>query len=255
MASLITFLGVIISIATFIFIPLWLKKNSKGGNDILRIIIGGFFSVVILLITHGLSSSTMTDKEKEEKRINDSIRQARILHNQFIKDSIAQVMEIRRQQIRDSLEAEYNKPAKSEWKETSSKDEMTDATNVWMTLKSDNSFEFDYPYNGGTRLKIEVRYRKQDGNQVILSVNKGQLMESTSYQRNEVVVRFDEDEPMHFTTNEPADHSSNMLFLNNPRRFINRAKNAHKILIQVPTFENGQPIFSFEPAEPLKWEY
>ena len=141
---------------------------------------------------------------------------------------------------------------KAKWTETSSKDEMTDETNVWMTLTRDNFCEFQFPYEGGSWLTINVRYRKQDGNQVILSVNKGQLL-SSEYSGSNVVVRFDDDAPMTFTTKEPADYSNNMLFLNNPRKFINRAKTAKMIKIQVPVFEEGQPLFLFEPVEPLKW--
>lgn len=141
---------------------------------------------------------------------------------------------------------------KAKWTESTSKDEMTDETNVWSTLTSDNVFEFQFPYDGGSRLTINVRYRKQDGNQVILSINKGQLLPS-DYNGNNVVVRFDDDAPMTFTTKESADYNSNLLFLNNPQKFINKAKTAKKIKIQVPVFEEGQPLFQFEPAEPLRW--
>lgn len=141
---------------------------------------------------------------------------------------------------------------KAKWTETTSKDEMTDDTNVWSTLISDNAFEFQFPYEGGSRLTINVRYRKQDGNQVILSINKGQLLPS-DYNGNNVIVRFDDDAPMTFTTKEAADYNSNLLFLNNPQKFINKAKTAKKIRIQVPVFEEGQPVFQFEPAEPLQW--
>lgn len=248
-------LAVLLPLAACVLIPIWMKKNGKGKNAFARILIGLFCALALLLIFSALSNALMTDEEREEQRIEDSIRAADKLRREFVKDSIQQEVEMKAKRIEDSILAEMEKPLKSEWIERSSTDAMTDETNVWMTLTSDNYHEFDFPYEGGTRLKIEVRHRKQDGTQVMLSVNRGQLMETTSYQRNDVIVRFDDDEPMRFTTNEPADHSSNILFLNNPRKFINRAKTAHKILIQVPTYNNGQPTFSFEPTEPLKWEY
>ncbi len=255
MSTFMAILAVLLPIAACVFIPIWMKKKGKGKNAFVRILVGLLFAIMLLLVFSGLSSALMTDEEREEQRVEDSIRIADKQRKQFIKDSVEIELKAEAKRQADSIFAERNKPLKSEWIERSNTDEMTDATNVWMTLTSDNYYEFDFPYDGGTRLKIEVRYRKQDGNQVILSVNRGQLMESTSYQRNEVVVRFDDDEPMRFTTSEPADYSSNMLFLNNPRKFINRAKTAKKILVQVPTYNNGQPTFTFEPAEPLKWEY
>lgn len=255
MSTFMAILAVLLPLVACVLIPIWMKKNGKGKNAFTRILIGLFSAVALLLIFSALSSALMTDAEREALRIEDSIHTADKQHRQYIKDSIQAVVKAKAERMADSIAADRDKPLKSEWVESSCTDEMTDATNVWMTLTSDNYHEFDFPYDGGTRLKIEVRYRKQDGTQVILSVNRGQLMETTSYQRNDVIVRFDDDEPMQFTTNEPADHSSNMLFLNNPRKFINRAKTAHKILIKVPTFNNGQPTFSFEPAEPLKWDH
>lgn len=142
---------------------------------------------------------------------------------------------------------------KSAWIESTSIDEMTDATTIWMTLTSDNHFDLGFPYNGGTRLTITVRYRKQDGNHVMLSVNRGQLLASTYSGGNNVVIRFDDDAAMTFSTTEPADYSSDMLFLKNPKKFINRAKTAKIIKVQVPLYDNGNQVFIFKPAEPLKW--
>ncbi|MBO4589076.1 MAG: hypothetical protein J5711_09310 [Bacteroidales bacterium] len=251
MSTFMVILAVLLPIAACVLIPIWMKKKGKGKNTFIRILVGVACALPLMILFSALSDVTMTDEEKEAKRVSDSIRMVEQQRKDFIKDST----KAEEKRKADSIEAERNKPLKSEWIDRSWTDEMTDEENVSMTLTSDNYFEFDFPYNGGTRLKIDVRYRKQDGNQVLLSVNRGQLMETTSYQKNEVVVRFDDDAPMRFTTNEPADHSSNLLFLNNPRKFINRAKTANKILIQVPTYDNGQPTFSFEPAEPLKWSH
>lgn len=189
-----------------------------------------------------IMSNFKTDEERAEEHIRDSIRNV----ERKVKDSIA----AEDARINDSIEMAMRLP---HWTERTSKDEMTDETNVWMSLLSDNEHEFDFPYNGGSKLQIDVRYRKQDGTQVILTLSKGQLQTTGFDNGHKVVVRFDEDAPMSFTTSEPSDYSTSYLFLNNPRKFINRAKTAKKIKIQVPVFDEGQPVFEFSPAEPLVW--
>lgn len=251
MSTIISIIGVLLSLAALIVIPIWLKKKGKGKNLFLRIIIGLGCCILIYILTAILANVCMTDEEREIARVKDSLAREEKIQKQHINDSIA----AEEKRVKDSLEAERNKPIKSEWVELTSTDDMTDATNVWRTLISDNYHEFDFPYNGGSRLRIEVRYRKQDGNQVMLYITRGQLMETDYFNSNYVVVRFDDDSPINFTTKAPADYSSDVLFLSNPRKFIDRAKIAHRIRIQVPVFDNGQPVFEFEPAEPLKWDY
>lgn len=248
MSTFIAILAVLLPIAACVFVPIWMKKKGKGKNTFMRILagVGVAFGVFIFLLI--LSSVFMTDEERAEQRVRDSIRNIERMEKKHLEDSIA----AEKSRIADSIEFAMSK---SHWVERRSDDEMTDATNVWMSLLSDNQHEFEFPYNGGSKLQIDVRYRKQDGNQVILTLSKGQLQTTIFSNGNNVIVRFDDDAPMTFSTSEPADYSSSYLFLNNPRKFINRAKTAKKIKIQVPVFEEGQPVFEFEPAEPLKREY
>lgn len=250
MYNLISIFAVLLPLVALILIPIWLKKKGKGKNAFLRILLGIAGAIILAILMSSLASACMPDELKIAQREKDSIRESERLEKKRIKDSIA----AEKARISDSIKAEREKPIKSEWIERTATDEMTDATTVWMTLTSDNYFDLAFPYNGGSRLKISVRYRKQDGNQVMLSINRGQLLSSNYNGGNKVVVRFDDDAAMTFSTTEPSDYSSDVLFLSNPRKFINRAKTAKLIKIQVPVFDNGQPIFIFEPAEPLKWE-
>lgn len=58
---------------------------------------------------------------------------------------------------------------------------------------------------------------------------------------------------MKFSTTEPSDGSSNMVFLSNPKKFINLAKKAKRILIEAPFYEEGNQIFTFTIDKPLEW--
>lgn len=140
------------------------------------------------------------------------------------------------------------------WNETTSVDEMTDSENIWKSIYSDNEKEFDFPYNGGSRLQITVRYMKKYGSDVILTLTKGQIHCSEYSGTNYVTVRFDEYPPKKFGVNEPADGSSDYVFLKNPRGFINAAKKAKSIKVQIPVYQEGNPTFLFTVDESLTWD-
>lgn len=248
MSTFMAIMAVLLSMVACVFIPIWMKKKGKGKNTFMRILAGVGIAFGLFFFLLILSSAFMTDEERAEKRVQDSIREVERMAKQHMQDSFA----AEEARIADSIELARTLP---HWIERTSQDDMTDATNVWMSLLSDNQHEFEFPYNGGSKLQIDVRYRKQDGTQVILTLSKGQLQTSDYNGWHNVIVRFDDDAPMTFSTSEPADYSSSYLFLNNPRKFINRAKTAKKIKIQVPVYDEGQPVFEFSPAEPLKWEY
>ena len=80
-------------------------------------------------------------------------------------------------------------------------------------------------------------------------------MLSSDYKGVKVSVRFDDEQPVKYSTVEPITGANDMLFLNNAKDFINRAKKAKRIKVEVPFYEQGNRIFSYELAEPLKWEH
>lgn len=141
------------------------------------------------------------------------------------------------------------------WQVKESIDEMTDSKNVWKSLNSENLVHFSFPYEGGSSLNLCVRYMKKYGTDVILTISKGQLLSNEYNGTNYVTVRFDDDAPQKFNTNYAADGSSDYIFLRNARKFIKRAKTAKSIKIQVPVYQEGNPIFTFKVDVPLTWEY
>ena len=155
-------------------------------------------------------------------------------------------------EIEQSAEVAYDS---LRWQVTESIDEMTDTKNVWKSLTSENFAYFDFPYEGGSFLRIDVRYMKKYGTDILLTLSQGQLMSNEYNGTNYVMVRFDDDAPQKYYTNEPSDGSSNCLFLRNAKKFIKRAKTAKSIKIQVPVYQEGNPIFTFKVDVPLTWEY
>lgn len=140
------------------------------------------------------------------------------------------------------------------WVESTSVDEMTDTKNIWKSLTSDNTVDFDFPYEGGSTLKISVRYMKKYGTDVLLQISKGQIL-CNPYNGNDfATIRFDNDPPQKFKYKEAGDGSADCVFLNNSQKFIKLASKAKKILVQIPIFQEGNPTFTFTVDEPLVWD-
>lgn len=141
------------------------------------------------------------------------------------------------------------------WRVEETVDEMTDTKNVLKTLHSENEVEFASPYSGGAFLDICVKYVQRTGTEVFVKLSKGQLFASEYKGTDFVTVRFDDDAAQKFHVTEPADGSNDILFIDNARGFINRAKTAKSIKMEVPVYREGTPLFTFKVDEPLTWEY
>lgn len=151
--------------------------------------------------------------------------------------------------VDDSLDSE----AKNGWSYENEVDEMDGSTTKRAIIESSNEVEFDFPYQGGSTLGICVRKTKKYGNEVLISISNGQFLCNDYNGTNYVTVRFDNNAPVKFLTTEPADYSSDVLFLENSKKFIKLAKNAKTIKIEAPFFDNGSYVFTFNANKPLEW--
>ena len=142
---------------------------------------------------------------------------------------------------------------KNGWDYESEVDEMDGSTTKTAIVVSSNVVEFDFPYNGGSTLDICVRKTKKYGTDVLIGISKGQFNSNEYTGTNYVTVKFDNNAPIKFTTVEPADYSSDVLFLQNPKKFIRLAKNAKTIKVEAPFFRDGWRVFTFNTEKPLEW--
>lgn len=192
-------------------------------------------------------------KELVQKIQNEAIRTGLDKRSPELVDSSS----LSRESI-ETLNNIYNQysilPDKITWKKQTAVDEMTDATNIWVTLKSSNYKNFEFPYEGDTYLTITVRKMKQYGIDVILSLDRGQIIGNDFDGTNYVTIRFDNRQAKRYYFSESSDNDSKVIFLHNTSGFISEAKKATRILIQVPVYEEGNPTFEFNPYEPLEWQ-
>lgn len=138
------------------------------------------------------------------------------------------------------------------WTYTVKEDKMTGKKTSVANVQSNGSLSLPFPYQGRNMGYLVVRQHPQHGLDVMVQVDKGQMLCST-YSGCDVLIRFDDKKPARFSGTEPADNSSDTIFLNNTKRFIDEAKKAKKILVQVQFYQAGNQVLEFDVASPLVW--
>jgi hypothetical protein len=93
---------------------------------------------------------------------------------------------------------------------------------------------------------------KNNGNEVILKIDKGQFMGNVSGDAY-VRVKFDNTKPQNYYYNEAADGSSNYIFLNAANDFIKKIKTAQKVIIESQFYNNGVKQMEFNVSG-LQWK-
>ncbi len=140
---------------------------------------------------------------------------------------------------------------KKAWSLQTKQDEIDDSKSYWYSLQSDNYANFDFPYEGDSYLTITVRWMKKYGYDVLLEITDGQMVGDEYNGTNYVRVRFDGGKVQKFYYNEPNDGSSNLVFLRNAQKFIEKCKNAKDIIIEQEFYQEGVHQFKFHVDEPL----
>lgn len=144
-------------------------------------------------------------------------------------------------------------PVLVKWRITDDIDAMTDTKNIWAIITSDDYIRQDFPYDGLTYASITVRYMKKYGYDVLIEITKGQIDGREYYGTNYITVRFDGGAPKKYYYNEAADGSADVVFLKSSSDFIKKCKKAKDIIIDIPIYQSGRPVFSFHVDEPLVW--
>ena len=104
-------------------------------------------------------------------------------------------------------------------------DSMSKEKKKIAVIVSANSLRFGSPYSGTNRVRFVVRQMPKTGSDIILQIERGQLVCSDCTVR----VRFDDDEPVEFSTSRPVDHDPRLIFLEAADRFIARASTATRV--------------------------
>lgn len=137
------------------------------------------------------------------------------------------------------------------WDYSESTDEMDGKTDYFAQIASDNTVDFEFPYNGGSTGFLTIR-NKDGKNDVYFQVNKGQFL--TSYSNTDYLrIKFDDADLEKYSFSGAADGSSDVVFPDNSAKLISKLKKAKSIKIEAPFYEAGRQIFNFN-TEGLVWD-
>ena len=143
--------------------------------------------------------------------------------------------------------------AQANWSYDTTSDKMTGKMTTFATIQSTNSLNLDFPYKGSNFGTIMVRQHPSYGLDVMVSIDKGQVL-CSSYSGCPIEVRFDDKPAVKFSGTESADRSSDRIFLTNAKSFINSAKTAKRILVRMNIYQAGAPVLEFSTAASLTWD-
>jgi len=149
--------------------------------------------------------------------------------------------------------AAQTESASSAWEYSETIDEMTDKKSYLAYVESENSVNFDFPYDGGSTLSLCLRDDPQYGKDVYIKISKGQF-NSNVISGQTIKVRFDQDKPYDVRCNGSSDYSMDVLFLDGYKKLVERLKTAKTMKISVEFFNEGTRTFTFN-VENLEWEH
>jgi hypothetical protein len=187
---------------------------------------------IILLLCLSLLISNCKDKEREYT-VEETLKI----------DSIAKV-------IMQKSETEAYKEDIGGWKYDTVKNKMTDAKDIFCRVQSNESLSLTAPYDGVNFGQLTVR-RMNGQIDIIISIMKGQI--SGGYENEYFKARFDDGKQTTFSYSEPADNSTETIFVQNKSKFLKMLTASKKVLIQIPLYQNGNQILEFN-TEGLKFK-
>lgn len=132
----------------------------------------------------------------------------------------------------------------AKWSYSSATDQMTGKTSRTARIQSENTVNFDFPYQGAQLATLVIRNHPSYGRDAILRIEQGQIL-CPSYDDCTVKIRFDDGQAESWTAAGAADHSTTAVFIRSNDRFLQRMRSANVVRIQIPVYQEGNPTFEF----------
>ena len=121
-----------------------------------------------------------------------------------------------------------------------SRDEMSGKQIRIAAVLSQNSFVFDFPYDGEQHAMLSLRTHPRHGKAAMLRIKAGQIVSKT------ILVRFDDDAPMIFAIVETESVRTNIVFIKDYPAFAARMKRAQKVRVEFTVYGQGQQVAQFD---------
>lgn len=122
---------------------------------------------------------------------------------------------------------------------------MSEGKTYGASVRSTNTVNFDFPYSGPQRGTLTLRTHPRHGEDVIFSIERGQIL-CRSYEDCTILVRFDDGKAQSFSAVGAADNSTETIFIRNYSRFLAGMQKASTVRIAVEVYQEGAPVFEFD---------
>lgn len=139
---------------------------------------------------------------------------------------------------------------KSSWEYSKDLDKISGKMTSSASSDSLNSHQLNFPYAGGTTGSLIIRKHPRYGNDVIFSINKGQIL--CGIHECTVTIKFDNRPPKTYTAVPPSDHSSTYLFIKPTAKLKKEISQAQSVTIEVEFYQSGSRTFEFKVENILK---
>lgn len=136
----------------------------------------------------------------------------------------------------------------SQWSYYQNSDDMGKGTVYTAHVSSTNTVNFDFPYSGEQHATLSLRTHPRWGKDLFFRIEKGQLL-CNSYDGCNVLIRFDDGAALTFSAIGPDDNSSEVLFIQNYGRFVEKMLKAKRVRIAVNVYQEGAPTFEFDVSD------
>ena len=133
------------------------------------------------------------------------------------------------------------KRTNGKWQYQNTEEGMSGKRTAYAAVRSENTINLGFPYNGDQRGTLAVRRHPSFGNNVILSIEQGQII--CRSRDCPVRIRYDDAAPVTYSGLEPADNSSETVFL--PYAIATRLKSAKRVRVEINLYQNGIQVLEF----------
>lgn len=133
-----------------------------------------------------------------------------------------------------------------QWLYSKHEDSMSKGMIYQASVKSMNTINLDFPYSGEQHGTLTLRTHPRFGKNVIFRIEKGQILCHSSYENCSVLVRFDDEKAVNFSSVGAEDNSTETIFITNYSRFLEKMLKAKKVRIAVNLYQGGAPVFEFD---------
>jgi hypothetical protein len=135
------------------------------------------------------------------------------------------------------------------WTYYNRRDELRGRPEYFAEVISSNEERFDFPYEGGSRLRMTIRQSSQHGQDLIFRISSGQFV--CGVYNCDGAISFD-GAVEKLTLSSPADHSSDVLFATYDQALVRKLKSSDRTIVELPFYQAGNRQFVFD-TRGLEW--